>query len=135
MDGFYVRAVCLSRTNQKSIIFVFLTGHTVYGKEGCFGSNQLFSRHAMHRRHSPHPTTSRTTMITKKDLTDFQIYMQSGQIEEDFEYSGEDRRFEMLDLLEKFMNVAEIADETATKLIFKNSQLGEIFGEKSQNDR
>jgi len=74
-------------------------------------------------------------MITEKDLTDFQTYMQSGQIEEDFEYSGEDRRFEMLDLLEKFMNVAEIADETATKLIFKNSQLGEIFGEKSQNDR
>jgi hypothetical protein len=28
-----------------------------------------------------------------------------------------------------FMDVAEIADETATKLIFKNSQLGEMFGE------
>ncbi|MFA6810899.1 MAG: hypothetical protein WCR47_07565 [Desulfoplanes sp.] len=74
-------------------------------------------------------------MITEKDLDDFTTYMQSGQMAEDFEYSGEDRRFEMLDLLEKFMNVAELANETATKLIFKGSQLGEIFGENSQNDR
>ncbi len=74
-------------------------------------------------------------MITEKDLADFQRYMESGHIEEDFECSTEERRFEMLDLLEKFMDVAELADTTATRLIFKNSQLGELFGEKSQNDR
>ena len=74
-------------------------------------------------------------MITEKDLNDFQTYIESGQLAEDFEYSAEDRRFEMLDLLEKFMDVAELADSTATKLIFKNSQLGEMFGEKSQNER
>jgi hypothetical protein len=80
-------------------------------------------------------TPPRALMITEKDLDDFTTYMQSGQMAEDFEYSGENRRFEMLDLLEKFMNVAELADKTATKLIFKNSQLGTFFGENSQNDR
>ena len=67
-------------------------------------------------------------MITEKTLKEFQEYMQSGRMAEDFEYAGEERRMEMLDLLELFMDVAEIADETATKLIFKNSQLGEMFG-------
>ena len=70
-----------------------------------------------------------TPMITEKTLKAFQQYMQSGKMEEDFECSGEDRRMEMLDLLELFMDVSEIVDETATKLIFKNSQLGEMFGE------
>ncbi|WP_462325139.1 hypothetical protein [Desulfoplanes sp.] len=74
-------------------------------------------------------------MITLNALKAFQNYMQSGQMGKDFEYSSEERRHEMLDLLETFMNVAEIADETATKLIFKNSQLGDMFDEKSQNDR
>jgi hypothetical protein len=69
------------------------------------------------------------TMITEKTLKEFQEYMRSGKMGEDFECSGEERRMEMLDLLEMFMDVAEIADETATKLIFKNSQLGEMFGE------
>jgi hypothetical protein len=67
-------------------------------------------------------------MITEKTLREFQEYMQSGKMGEDFECSGEERRVEMLDLLELFMDVAEIADKTATKLIFKNSQLGEMFG-------
>ena len=70
-----------------------------------------------------------TTMITEKTLKEFQEYMQSGKMGEDFECSGEERRMEMLDLLELFMNVADIADETATKLIFKNSQLGAMFDE------
>ncbi len=69
-------------------------------------------------------------MITEKTLKEFQEYMQSGRMAEDFEYSGEERRMEMLDMLELFMDVAELADETATKLIFKNSQLGEMFGEE-----
>ncbi len=67
-------------------------------------------------------------MITEKTLKAFQDYMQSGTMEEDFTCSGEERRMEMLDLLELFMDVAEVADETATRLIFKNSQLGEMFG-------
>lgn len=135
-DGRFLCKSGLPVKNKSKIDhFCFLTGHTVYGREGCFGSNQPLQARHLQMPFPTHNTTSRTTMITEKDLADFQTYMQSGQIEEDFEYSGEDRRFEMLDLLEKFMNVAEIADETATKLIFKNSQLGEIFGEKSQNDR
>ena len=69
-------------------------------------------------------------MITEKTLKEFQEYMQSGRMAEDFEYSGEERRMEMLDMLELFMDVAELADETATNHICKNSQLGEMFGEE-----
>ncbi len=71
-------------------------------------------------------------MISTKVLKEFQEYMQSGRMEEDFQYSGEERRMEMLDMLELFMDVAELADETATKLIFKNSQLGEMFGQQAE---
>jgi hypothetical protein len=34
----------------------------------------------------------------------------------------------MLDYLERIMDLAEKADEVATKLIFKNSQLGALLG-------
>lgn len=65
-------------------------------------------------------------------LEELEDYMTSGRMAEDFEFSPEERRFEMLEFLEKFMDVAEIADETATKLIFKNSQLGALIGMSDQ---
>ena len=39
----------------------------------------------------------------------------------------------VLNLLEKFMDVAELADETATKLIFRGS-LGALFPEKKPEE-
>ncbi|MCT4536234.1 hypothetical protein [Halodesulfovibrio sp.] len=63
-------------------------------------------------------------------LKELEEYMSSGRMQEDFECSPEERRFEMLEFLETLMDVAEIADDTATKLIFKNSQLGALTGVK-----
>ena len=54
-------------------------------------------------------------------------YIRSGQLAEDFEYSAEDRRYEILDFLEKLMDLGEAADEAATKAIFKNSALGQLM--------
>lgn len=71
-------------------------------------------------------------MLSEKLLDEFEEYLTSGRLEEDFEYSAEDRRFEVLDYLERFMDLAEKVDETATRLIFKNSQLGELMGENAQ---
>lgn len=59
-------------------------------------------------------------------------YMRSGEMGEDFEYSPEERRHEILDFLEKLMELGESADEAATTIIFKNTQLGQVMGEKTQ---
>ncbi len=59
-------------------------------------------------------------------------YMSSGYMLEDFEHSPEERRHEMLEFLETLMDIAELADETATKMIFKNSQMGTLLGLSDQ---
>ncbi|NCC24959.1 MAG: hypothetical protein EOM25_07140 [Deltaproteobacteria bacterium] len=74
-------------------------------------------------------------MITDKDLGELVEYMASGRMEEDFEYSAEDRKHEMLDFLEQVMDAGDLANEVATKLIFKNSQLGAMMGDMAQNQR
>ncbi|MDO5536410.1 MAG: hypothetical protein Q4F72_02615 [Desulfovibrionaceae bacterium] len=58
-------------------------------------------------------------MLTEKDLDEFARYMQSGEMENDFKDGCEHDRHYLLNLLEKFMDVADLADETATKLIFR----------------
>lgn len=67
-------------------------------------------------------------MLNEKFLADLEEYLNSGRMEEDFEYSDEERKLEMLDYLERLMDLAEKADEVATKLIFKNTQLGALLG-------
>ena len=69
-------------------------------------------------------------MLTEQDLDEFATYMQSGAMEQDFRDGCEHDRFYLLNLLEKFMDVADLADETATKLIFKGS-LGTLFPDKN----
>ena len=49
-------------------------------------------------------------MLTVKDL---------GELEADFKDGCENDRFYLLELLEKLMDVAELADATATRLIFR----------------
>ncbi|MFV0421208.1 hypothetical protein [Oleidesulfovibrio sp.] len=71
-------------------------------------------------------------MLDFSYLDKLEEYMTSGRMAEDFEYSPEERRHEILEFLERFMDVAELADENATKLIFKNSQLGAFFEESAQ---
>lgn len=53
-------------------------------------------------------------------------YIKSGNLAEDFEYSAEERRYEILDFLEHLMDLGEAADEEATGIIFKNTQLKDL---------
>lgn len=58
-------------------------------------------------------------MLTMEELDKFEKMLKSGKIEADFNYGDEKERGEILELLEKIMDVADVADEVATKLIFR----------------
>lgn len=58
-------------------------------------------------------------MITVAQLEDFEKYLKSRQVEDDFRFGTEQERLDLLELLEKFMDVADVADALATKLIFR----------------
>ena len=49
-------------------------------------------------------------MLTVKDLESLEAYINSGQLEQDFKDGCENDRFYLLELLEKLMDVAELAD-------------------------
>ena len=72
-------------------------------------------------------------MLDLAYLLKLEEYLKSSNMEEDFVYSAEGRRVEMLEFLEKLMDVAELADEAATRMIFKGSQLGALAGIKSSD--
>lgn len=67
-------------------------------------------------------------MFDMKYLQKVEEYMRSGDLAQDFEYSPEERRHEMLDFLELLMDLGELADEIASKIIFKDSYLGMLAG-------
>ena len=52
-------------------------------------------------------------------LQQLEEYLKSGYYQEDFFFSEEERRLEMLGFLEKLMELGELADEVATKIIFR----------------
>ena len=58
-------------------------------------------------------------MIQLTDLEELREYITSGQLEADFTDGCEHDRFYLLELLEKLMDVAELADAAATRLIFR----------------
>ncbi len=68
-----------------------------------------------------------TVILDEKYIDQLTEYIRSGSLAEDFDYSTEERRYEILDFLEKLMELGEVADEAATKIIFKNTQLGAFF--------
>ena len=59
-------------------------------------------------------------MLSEKFLNEFEEYLTSGRLEEDFGYSDEDRKGEILEYLERFMDIAEEVDKVATKLLMPN---------------
>lgn len=71
-------------------------------------------------------------MISIEYLEKLEHYMTSGDMKFEFDNGTEDRRFEILDFLERLMDVAEIADDHATKLIFKEGMLGQLAGNSDQ---
>ncbi len=66
-------------------------------------------------------------MFDEKYIKRLKEYLSSGRLEEDFSYSSEERRYEILDFLEELMELGELADKVATNIIFKNSQLKSLF--------
>ncbi len=64
--------------------------------------------------------------LNKKYIAELAGYLESGELEEDFKWSVEERRGEILEFLESLMDLGELADKTATRLIFRG-QLGKLF--------
>ncbi len=65
-------------------------------------------------------------MLNFKAIEAIKEYLE-GNFKEDFEYSVESRRHEMLEFLEQLMDLGELADATATEVIFKG-QLAALAG-------
>lgn len=74
-------------------------------------------------------------MLDSAYLQKLSDYMKSGDFAFDFEHAPQEKKLDMLDFLEQLMDLAELADETATKAIFKNSYLGMLSGVSDQNER
>ncbi len=70
-------------------------------------------------------------MLDPAYLEKIEAYITSGDMAFDFENGDEDRKGLILDFLEKLMDLAELADETATQLIFKGSALEAFLGTHS----
>ena len=55
-------------------------------------------------------------------LLQLEAYIGSDAFLEDFLWSPEERRLEVLNFLEKLMDLGETADEAATKIIFRKRE-------------
>jgi len=71
-------------------------------------------------------------MLDPADLDKLAEYFASGDLAFDFENGDEQRRQMILEYLEKLMDLADQADELATKLIFKGGMLQSLAGTKDQ---
>lgn len=69
-------------------------------------------------------------LLDMEYLDKVEKYLDSGDLAFDFEHADEDKKYEILDFLEKLMDVAEKADEVATKSIF-----GKLMGMMGQDDQ
>jgi len=56
-------------------------------------------------------------------LDKLRAYMESGDLAFDFAHGSEERKGEILEFLEQLMDVADLADATATRLIFKDAYM------------
>ena len=65
-------------------------------------------------------------------LEKLEHFFTSGDLAFEFEHGEEEKRLAILEYLEKLMDLAEIADELATKLIFKDGYLEMLAGAKPQ---
>ena len=58
-------------------------------------------------------------MLKLEDLSELETYLRSGGLEKDFQDGCENDRNSLLELLEKLMDLGELADETATRIIYR----------------
>ena len=56
-------------------------------------------------------------MLNERFLAELEEYLRSGQLEEDYGFSSEERKIEILEYLERLMDLAEEADRVATRLL------------------
>jgi hypothetical protein len=68
-------------------------------------------------------------------LEKLEEYMDSGDMAFEFENGDEEKRYEILEFLQKLMDVSDKADEVATRLIFKDSYLEQMAGVPTENDQ
>lgn len=61
-------------------------------------------------------------------LLELYQYMSGGGMALDFSCSSEERRLEILEFLDKLMDLGEMADQVASEMIFRDSQLGLLAG-------
>lgn len=71
-------------------------------------------------------------ILDMKYLEKLEAYLTSGDLAFDFENADEEKRYAILEFLEKLMDVADEANEQATKLIFKDGYLEALAGVKPQ---
>lgn len=73
-------------------------------------------------------------ILNRRYIEELGEYLKSGELEEDFKWSVEERRGEILEFLEKLMDLGELADATATRIIFKG-QLGALMGMPGEDEK
>ena len=71
-------------------------------------------------------------MLDSAELDALAEYFASGDLAFDFEHGDEERKQKILEFLEKLMDLADQADELATRLIFKGGMLQQLAGVKVQ---
>lgn len=71
-------------------------------------------------------------MLKMQDLLEFEDAIKSGRLEDCFRNGTEESRYQILELLEKFMDVSELADEAATRIIFRGRGDFENTGRKDE---
>lgn len=64
-------------------------------------------------------------MIALDKLNELEKELKSGEFEKQFKGCGEIQRGYMLEFLEKLMDLGELADEVATRLIYRRQNLHE----------
>ncbi|MBD5538539.1 MAG: hypothetical protein HDQ94_00850 [Desulfovibrio sp.] len=63
-------------------------------------------------------------MLKMEDLQELENYLRSGELEKDFHDGCENDRQYLLELLEKLMDIGELADEAATRVIYRGLNPG-----------
>lgn len=63
-------------------------------------------------------------MLKMEELQELENYIRSGGLEKDFHDGCENDRHYLLELLEKLMDIGELADEAATRLIYRGLNPG-----------
>nr|WP_028587248.1 hypothetical protein [Desulfocurvus vexinensis] len=65
-------------------------------------------------------------------LEKIEAFMTSGDMAFEFDNGDETRRLEILEFLERLMDLGELADAQATRLIFKDGYMDMLSGDSAQ---